>query len=197
MEAPAQPWVLRALGPERRSLCFLDGFKISCPYPYFIRYGWKRSMLFIWSLSSQGKLQDGSQEEANYGLQLINGHLTGLQRLRRWRISQGCSFTSRINIAAWSLTSVFRLFMQVLQEKSSPCLWDGGARGHSWGEEEDKKLQAESGKTWFISLLGNFGGRIRSMALLWKCAFPKSSALLMALLQESRRWACTLCKRQV
>lgn len=69
------------------------------------------SMLFIQSLSSQGKLQDGSQKEANYGLQLINGHLLGLQSLGRWRIFQGCSFTSKINIAALSLTSLFRLFM--------------------------------------------------------------------------------------
>ena len=157
------------------------------------------STLFIRSLSSQGKLQDGSQEEADYGLQLINGHIPGLQRCGRWRVPQGRSFTSRINIAVWSLTNVFRLFRQVLQEKRDLPVCGMGEHGEVAGEKRKMKgyrLSQErlhflpSWKAWREKTL-------RSMALLWKCASPKSSALLMAPLQESKRWARTLCKHQV
>lgn len=156
------------------------------------------STLFIQSLSSQGKLQDRSQKEANYGLQLINGHLLGLQRLRKWRVFQGCSFTSKINIAAWSLKSIFRLFMQVPQEKRDLPFCEMVEHGQVAGEKRKIKgyrlSQARLGfvpsqKVWWKTTLGN-------IAWLWKHAFPKSSAWLVVLLQESRRWACTRCKHQ-
>lgn len=156
------------------------------------------STLFIQSLSSQGKLQDGSLEEANYGLQLINGHLLGLQRLGRWRVFQGCSFTSKINISAWSLTSIFRLFMQVPQEKKYLPFCEMGEHGEVAGEKRKIKGYrlsharlgfAFSQKVWRENTL-------RHVAWLWKHAFPKSTAWLMVHLQESRRWACTRCKHQ-
>lgn len=158
------------------------------------------STLFIRSLSSQGKLQDGSQEEGNYGLQLINGHLPGLQRLGR-RVFQGHSFTSSINIAAWSLTSVFRLFLQVLQEKRDLLVCGMGECGEV-AEEKRKMKGYRLSQVRLIFLLSqevwrDYTLRTVSTALLWKHVFPKSSALLMAPLQESRRWACTPCKCQV
>lgn len=61
-----------------------------------------KSTLSIYILSTQGKLQDGSQEEGNRGLQLMNDHLPVLQRLGDRRVSQGCNCTRRINITAWN-----------------------------------------------------------------------------------------------
>lgn len=201
MEASAQPWVLRALGPNRKSLCFLDGFKISCPYPYFICYSWKTRTLFICSLSSQGKLQDGSQEEGNYGLQIINEHLPGLQRLRRWRVSQGHSFTSSINNSAWSLTRVFSIFMQFIGEKRDLPVCGTGDNKEAAGEKRKMKgyTLGQAGLVFLPSwkVWRDNTQRTASTALLWKHAFPNCSALLKVLLQESQRWACTPCKLQV
>lgn len=48
---------------------------------------------------------------------------------------------------AWQVYSGF--YVSPSREKRSSYLWDGGAWGSSWGEEEDERLQVESGKTYF------------------------------------------------
>lgn len=201
MEASAQPWVFRALGLKRKSLCFLDGFKISCPYPYFKCYSWKTSMLFIHILSSQGKLQDGPQEKGNYGLQLINGHLPGLQSLGRWRVSQGCSFTSNINIAAWSLTSAFRFLCKSFERKEIFCLWDGGAWRGSWEEEQDERLQVESSKTWFSPfsecLEEEYSWELWACPCSGNVHFQRAQLCLWSLCRKAGGGHAPSCKRQV
>lgn len=58
-----------------------------------------------------------------------------LQRHRIWRVSQGSSFTSRSEIIEWSLTSVFRIFMQVPQEKRDVSVCGIGEHGKVTGKK--------------------------------------------------------------
>jgi len=53
MEASALLCVLRAVGPKRRGLCFLDGFRISCPYPYFMCYSWEKYTFHLYLVNSR------------------------------------------------------------------------------------------------------------------------------------------------
>lgn len=57
-----------------------------------------------------------------------------LQRHRIWKVSQGSSFTSRGEITEWSLTSIFRIFMEVLQEKRDVPVWGMGEHGKVTGK---------------------------------------------------------------
>lgn len=110
----------------------------------------------------------------------------------------GCSFTRKINIAAWSLTSIFRVFMQITQEKRDLPFCEMGEYGQVAGEERKiKGYMLNQARLDFVSAQKVWRETIlRNVAWLWKCAFPKSSAWLMVHLQESRTWACTHCKHQ-
>lgn len=52
----------------------LEGLSFLYPYPYFKPHNRNLSTLFICSLSSKGKLQNGSRQREDYGLHLINGY---------------------------------------------------------------------------------------------------------------------------
>lgn len=71
------------------------------------------------------------------------------------RVSQGCNCTRGINITAWNLMSIFRLFMQVPWDKRDVAVCR--TRKHGDAVEEDKMPLAESGKIWFSIFLVTLG----------------------------------------